>query len=124
MSGHLGSLDIKLAPAFCGQRIGLFKGTTGWDGGGGGNAASLPILWVWRQPVRLHNSCLALGQNHNSGHMFDVRISDPGSLVAMETRKGREGRLLQGCGSMKERERETAGKRRWLEDGRQAWIPD
>lgn len=86
LSGHLGSSDIKVAPEFCRERIGLFKDTTG-----GGGSASLPMLWVRLQPVSLHNSCLALGQNHNSGHMSDVKISYPGSLVAMATLKGRQG---------------------------------
>lgn len=113
LSGHLRSPDIKVAPTFCGERIGLFKDTTGGGGvaGGGGNTARLPILWVRQQPVRLHNSCLAPGQNHNSGHMSDVKISYHGSLVAMETLKGREGRL-GGSGSTEERE---AG---WLQKGR------
>lgn len=62
LSGHLGGWDIRVAPAFCGKRIGLFKDTTGSEGGaGGGNAATLPILWVRLQPVTLHNSLPGAG---------------------------------------------------------------
>lgn len=32
LSGHLRSPDIKVAPTFCGERIGLFKDTTGGGG--------------------------------------------------------------------------------------------
>lgn len=41
-------------------------------------------------------------KNHNSDRMSDVKISSPASPVAMETLKGREGKLGRR-GSMRER---------------------
>lgn len=83
------------------------------EGMGGGGAASLPNLWVRLQPVRLHNSCLALGQNHNSGHMSDVKISYPGGHGDAKGQRRKPERLW-----VNEGERETAGRCKGLQDGR------